>query len=208
LDFSLSRLVFGPELPLPGLRARQCQPHMPGPGQTRCAYSSGAFLAPAAVAEVVGTVSASGAPLRRSGTTAFRLRFTVTTHGPFRPFMKSARCPGRMLRIVGTHPVEVRSFVKIALRRAGCGRSVSVAIEWSASPERAGLIRVDRIPIDFYRSRESTTPRHLVFACESRLPEEGGRLKREQRFGCGNVVEFVDCCGLRWKTRLELWNLN
>jgi hypothetical protein len=122
-DFSLSRLVFGPELPLPEFRARQCQPHMPGPGQTRCAYSSGAFLAPAAVAEVVGTVSASGAPLRRSGTTAFRLRFTVTTHGPFRPFMKSARCPGRMLRIVGTHPVEARSFVKIALRRAGCGRS-------------------------------------------------------------------------------------
>ena len=111
--------------------------------------------------------------------------------------MKSARCPGRTLRIVGTHPVEARSFVKITLRSAGCGRPVSVAIEWSASPERAGFIRVDRIPIDFHRSRESTTPRHLVFACESRLPEEVQSLNNDDVSACELIVGIPDYLWMR-----------
>ena len=49
------------------IRARKCQPHIPGPGRTRCAHYCGAFHAPAAVAEGLG-VAPFGAPSRRSGT--------------------------------------------------------------------------------------------------------------------------------------------
>lgn len=58
-----------------------------------------------------------GAP--ELATLASRAVHRRSSRSPSGRYLKSARCPGRTLRILGTHPVEARSSVKITLHRSG-----------------------------------------------------------------------------------------
>lgn len=110
----------------------------------------------------------------------------------------SCPLPRQDARIVRTRPVEARSSVKIPLRESGLR-----PLSHPSSQELAGLPlpRRSHPGKNPCRTGESTTPRHLVFACGSRLPYGIQFLKRNRGIACGNVVEYAVCCGFRWKTR-------
>lgn len=100
---------------LPEIRARQRQPHMPGPWSDEMRSLSQYLLAPAAVAE--------DSERRRwvPGVTFLAKRADRFPRSqPILPFrMNHARCPGRMLQIPRTRPVEARPSAKIALHESG-----------------------------------------------------------------------------------------
>ena len=107
-----------------------------------------------------------------------------------------------MLRILRTCPVEARSSVKIPLRNSGLR-----PLSHPSSLELAGLPlpRRSHPGKNSCKAGESTTPRHLVFACGSRLQEDDWILKANRRPACGNVVEYAVCCGFQRKSWWRVW---
>ena len=98
-----------------------------------------------------------------------------------------ARCPGRTLRIVRTRPVEAHSSVKISLRESGLR-----PLPYPSSQNQQELLpRRSHPGKNSGRTGESTTPRHLVFACESRLPEDAHSLKID------STSRLWEGCGIR-----------
>ena len=156
---------------------------MPGPWSDEMRSLSQCSLAPAAVAEDSERRGWGGSDVSREAPNPFPAQSTPSPVSHEVMPVAQAGCFGSR----ETRPVEARSKGKIAPPESGLRRSRIRHRRIS----NCHLPRRSHPGKNSCRTGESTTPRHLVFACESRLQHEGLLLKGE------STVCLWEGCGIR-----------